>query len=366
VKVKVAPKTSLALIAAAGLIAACGGSDSDEGAGGPLAWADHGALVAAAEEEGAVTILTTTADNTAAALEAAFAEAYPNIDVSVSAQDNGEGQKVLLELQGGQIDADAFAVDISVGMSDFAPYFADIDLSALAEDGVVSIPQKVINPNYPNMLAASTTLGVLAYNKNMVADADVPDSYDQFLDPKYKGETLVLIEADRFANLAPVWGIDRLVDYSKKLAANDPVWTDGNTAGLTVIGAGEYPFFLLAHFHSAYKVQQEVGEDVIGLKFLDPIEGNLSNIQAIRKNAEHPAAATLFLEFLMSDAGQDILVEEEPMKGSLYAEGAAERMPIDIEGKEVAIPNWDQTSTEVKQWTDKVIEAYGFPVGEVK
>jgi iron(III) transport system substrate-binding protein len=130
---------------------------------------------------------------------------------------------------------------------------------------------------------------------------------------------------------------------------------------LTVLAAGEVPLFLNTHYQSAYRLQREQ-PDTIGIKLLDPIPGGFSHIQALRKDARHPAAAVLFYEYLMSPEAQNFLFELEPVTASAYVEGS-EQAAI-VEGHELSILDWDSFAN-VSTWGDQIEGAFGFPTSEV-
>jgi iron(III) transport system substrate-binding protein len=356
----------LAAFAVVSILAACGG-DSGTSESGSLdaaatgEWSTHEELVAAAKQEGGVKVLTSIEPDVNEALIEGFERKYPEIDLEIDELENQEGQKLLLELQSGQVEYDSFHFSGDNDLEEWKPYLADIDLAELVANGVVDIPKEVINSNSPNMMSAGTGFGALAYNKKMIPEDEVPSSYEEVLDPKWRGQLLVQIDGDHFIELFEAWGPERGLEYATQIAKQDPVWTDSNTAGLTVLAAGEVPMFLNTHYQSAYRLQQE-HPDTIGIKLLDPIPGGFSHIQALSKDAKHPAAAVLFYEYLMSAEAQNFLFELEPVTASVYVDGS-EQAAI-VEGRELSILDW-HSFANVATWGDQIESAFGFPTSEV-
>jgi iron(III) transport system substrate-binding protein len=362
------PLVVAALAVSVAATACGGGSSSEETSAAPIesdTWASHDELVEAAKEEGALKVLTSMVPEMNEALRAGFMELYPEIETEVLEQQNDEGQKTLLELQAGQVDYDILHLGKSDGFAEFFPYLAEVDLLGLVEAGVIEMPTEVINPEYPNIMASGMGLGAVAWNKNLVNDDEVPSSYEDFLDPKWKGKFMVNIEGEHFAELFEVWGEEKTLAYAEDLAANDPVWTDSDTAGLTVMAGGEYPLYLNTNFHSAYRVQLKQ-PDAIGIKVLDPLPASFTQLHALRKDAAHPAAAVLFLEYLMTEEAQRAHDELEPAQASLYSAeytSMAAKMLSEAEG-EISVVNWDNFE-KLPEWSEKVQSAWGFPAGEV-
>ncbi|MSP37920.1 MAG: extracellular solute-binding protein [Deltaproteobacteria bacterium] len=87
---------------------------------------------------------------------------------------------------------------------------------------------------------------VLGWNTKLVKKADVPKTYEELLNPKWKGGQISLdTEANgMLEGLKRVWGKDKAVSYFKRLATLDPVLKRGNTERVQLTVAGEYPLIL--------------------------------------------------------------------------------------------------------------------------
>lgn len=344
-------------------VSGCGGSEKESSSGsGGATWASHEALVAAAKKEGKLNVITSLEEDVNEALVKGFTAKYPDIDLKISELENAEGQKFLLELQAGQVDYDSFHYSGDNNLDEWKPYMSDIDLGELADAGVVDIPKEAINPKSPNMMSAGTGLGVLAYNKKVISENELPATYEDFLDPKWKHKFMVQIDGDHFVELMQAWGKDKVLDYGRKIAAQDPVWTDSNTAGLTLMASGEVPMFLNTHYQSAFRLQSKQPE-VIGIKFLDPIPGGYSHIEAIRKDTKSPASAVLFYEYLMTPEAQNYLYDIEPVTSSVYGEDS--KQAATVAGRDLSILDWS-TFANHAEWGKELAKAFGFPSNEVK
>ena len=87
---------------------------------------------------------------------------------------------------------------------------------------------------------------VLGYNTKLVNKGEVPKTYEQLLDPKWKGRKISIDDSAYgfLAGLIRAWGKEKAVEYFKKLAAQEPVPQRGNTNRVQLTMAGEYPLII--------------------------------------------------------------------------------------------------------------------------
>jgi iron(III) transport system substrate-binding protein len=79
----------------------------------------------------------------------------------------------------------------------------------------------------------------IAYNTKLVAAQDVPHKWEDLLDPKWKGKKIVIDPAASSTYQHIVrWDAAKVMDYSLKLAAQDPLWINSspNIAGAVAQG----------------------------------------------------------------------------------------------------------------------------------
>jgi ABC-type Fe3+ transport system substrate-binding protein len=101
------------------------------------------------------------------------------------------------------------------------------------------------------------------------------------------------------------------VDYFKKLAAMKPTFLVRSEQTASQIVTGQDMFTFSGMPTRAYQFNQKGAK----LKFLLPKEGVVLLPQAIfiLAKAPHPSAAKLWLDFILSEAGQKIVVEHEAL-----------------------------------------------------
>ena len=147
---------------------------------------------------------------------------------------------------------------------------------------------------------------VLGYNTNLVNKSDVPKTYEDLLESKWKGKNISIDDSayGLLAGLIRAWGKEKAVIYLKKLAAQEPVVMRGNTNRVQLAMAGEYPL-IIAY---APTIQRETSlNHPIDWVPLEPVPVQVNPMMLAAK-APHPNAGRLFINFLLSAEGQKMLV----------------------------------------------------------
>jgi iron(III) transport system substrate-binding protein len=99
------------------------------------------------------------------------------------------------------------------------------------------------------------------------------------------------------------WGKEKAVDYFKKLAAQQPSVMRGNTNRVQMAMAGEYPL-IIAY---APTIQRETSKGhPMDWVPLEPVPVQVNPLM-LSSHAPHPNAGKLFINFLLSKEGQEML-----------------------------------------------------------
>jgi iron(III) transport system substrate-binding protein len=146
---------------------------------------------------------------------------------------------------------------------------------------------------------------VLGYNKNMVKRENLPRTYDELLDPRWKGRKISLDDSYTtfLQGLVSVWGKEKAVAYLKKLADQDPVVMRGSTVRAQLAAAGEFP--LVVAYANIIQNLAERGAPVDWV----PLEPAVISVNTVMLGAKasHPNAAKLLVDFTLSKEGQEKL-----------------------------------------------------------
>ncbi|MBI2357606.1 MAG: extracellular solute-binding protein [Deltaproteobacteria bacterium] len=142
-----------------------------------------------------------------------------------------------------------------------------------------------------------------AYNKKVLPPKDVPKSWEDLVDPKWRGGKLGMTTAvHQLARLATAWGEEKTTRYVKALAAQQPVL--GQPAEIsTRLQLGEIlaVITLAEGFIHRAKV---TGAPVVHAE-IDPVIAHASNA-GVLKGARHPNVGHLFTAFLTTLEAQEI------------------------------------------------------------
>jgi len=312
----ISPSKSLAALSAASvaavLLAACGssgGSSSSAAGTGPASSGTQSIaqLLPAANKEGQVVWYTTFTSDAITPIIQAFNKQYPKIKVqSLRLSANQIPPRVLTEQKGGSYDADVISGD-AVQLDQLLNAGA---LTAYDPPDLPALPKGLSLPaGHKSVIYINTT--VIAYNPAAVkaAGLPVPTSWDDLAKPQWKGQFSIDPGAVNFyqSEISAV-GQDKALTLVKALGDNGPKLVSSHTQALTQVEQGEPVATATAY---GYLAAKDAKKDPKNLAFVNGSALPTSlNLASVGKNAPHMNAAKLFLNWLESKAGQQVIVQE--------------------------------------------------------
>jgi Bacterial extracellular solute-binding protein len=327
---------------------------------GYVAFADHNEIVEKAKKEGKLRILVNMDPATLKAASKAFNQRYPFINLHAQEITGTDmAQRNVLEIKSGRASEWDIIYPSRDLYSEYLPYLWKVDILGMAERGVLQMPTAMIDPKNRNIVAPYTRLIVSAYNKTQVSPDHLPKAWEDLLKPEFKGKKFALDIGPRpIACLVPSWGLERTLDFARKLATQDPIWVRGVSRTLPLIIGGDVPMMTGTMFHSVKRAQLKDRTGVLNHLVLEPVPVYLTSEQAVLATSQNPHASLLWLEWMASAESQKIADEQEPMGSShLFPGGGVEQQ---LRGKKLSWVDWDQHAS-MESWMAKVFEAYGFP-----
>jgi ABC-type Fe3+ transport system substrate-binding protein len=282
----------------------------------------------------------------------------------VSAEEIGgtdEYQRFILEMKAGRAKKwDTVHISNQV-YAEYPPFLKKFDILGMAEQGVLNIPPAIVDSNNRNIVSKGTQVVVAAYNKKMIAADKVPTAWEGFLRPDLRGRKfLVDVRPLSVANLVPAWGLEKTLDFARKIAEQKPIWVRGSRS-LAAMALGEYPMFMGLNVSSVLEAQAKDLTKSLELQFLDPVPVRFGSADGVFGTATHPNTALLWIEFQVSHEGQQILDKYGPADGSVYVAGS--QLHTMIRGRPQSSLTWD-LQKNLDQWVKRIVEAYGFPIAE--
>jgi ABC-type Fe3+ transport system substrate-binding protein len=234
-----------------------------------------------------------------------FEQRYPGIAVSVT----GGFSNVLDRKIDDQMAAKQLAVDMAFFQTaqDFVAWKKAGVLLPFKPDGYENI-----DPRFRDKDGAFTTTSVVlltyAYNTKLVAPDDVPKSALDFLKPQFAGKLVTAYPADDDATL---YVFDTIVqkygwDYMKKYMAQKPNFIQGHLDALRSVASGTNT----VTFDSTSSTTGVLKKSGQPIEFAFPARDAMPTFfvtAGIFKDAPHPNAAKLFLDWYMAKAQQSRL-----------------------------------------------------------
>ncbi len=232
-------------------------------------------------------------------------------------------------------------------VADVAYYGVSFGIQA-AEKGVVEpykpahfdeIPEGLKDPEGHWFTIHSGTLGFFV-NVDALGGKPVPTSWQDLLDPAYKGMVGYLDPSSAFVGYAGAVAVNRAmggsledfdpgIDYFKKLNENDPI-VPKQTSYARVL-SGEIPI-LFDYDFNAYRAKYKDNANVV---FVIPEEGTVvvPYVMSLVKDAPNADKGKRILDFIMSDQGQKVWANAflRPIRASALSEEAAAKFLPDSE-----------------------------------
>src|SRR5262245_1699429 len=325
---------------------------------------DRAEILARAQKEGRLSVITSMEPETAKASAIAFKRRYPFIDINIQPRTGSESaQQLVLQIKSGAAKEWDVVSTTSDLINEYIPHLWKLDLLGMAEQGVLQIAHQMVDTTQRNIVAFHSRFHVIAYNKNLVPTAQVPKAWDDLLKPEYKGRKFSLDIRPGLTTLIPAWGLERTVDFARKLASQEPIWVRGDPRAITGMLAGEIPMMVAANFHDLKRAQKKDPLGVLQYTIVEPVPFRLALAQSILATAQHPYAALLWFDWLATVEAQKIADEHEPMASVVYVRGSA--VEQELRGKKLSAVPWESYQN-LQPWSAKIFEAYGFPKADVQ
>lgn len=264
-------------------------------------------LLAKAKQEGTVTFYTAAELAASEAMGKSF-EAATGVKVEV-VRSGGERlySRIAQERQARQFLVDVFVTSVEAHMYEYKKDGL-LQNYKIVEDA--KIPAEFKDPDgafYASFLSRS----MIAYNPKIVPADQAPKSWKDLLDPKWKGKLAHSHPAYSGTTLTTMVMLSQMYGwkYYEDLAKNEPLIVQSAIEPLPLVISGERPVAALISGDAA--ITEKLKGNPVEVVY--PEEGlSLARIPGgIFKDAPHPNAAKLFQDFMMSQDGQQIWIDQQ-------------------------------------------------------
>ncbi len=281
-----------------------------------------------------LTLYTSQPEADAAKTVEAFRKANPGTEVQIYRSGTSDIlSKLAAEFAAGAPQPDVLLIADAVSMEALKK---DKRLRAYEKADVTGFPADAYDPDKTYFGSKLITTGI-AYNS---AAKEKPQHWADLAKPEYKGQ--IVMPSPLYSGAAAyllsgfVLNPELGWNYFEKLKANELVSVRGNGAVLKSVASGEKPYGILVDFMALNAKAK--GSPV---EFVFPSEGvpAVTEPVAIMATAKNMAGAEKFVDFILSDEGQKLALEQGylPAKASVgrpawLPEGVNVKiMPIDVQ-----------------------------------
>jgi iron(III) transport system substrate-binding protein len=295
-------------------------------------------LVAAAKKEGTVNLYTSIAQNDTEKIVSGFEKKY-GVKVNVFRAATDEVlQRVVNESKAGKNNFDVV-------------HISSTEMEALHREkllqGVKSpydedlLPGSI--PSHKEWAATILSVFVQAYNTDKVKKEELPKTYQDLLDSKWRGR--LGIEAkdyEWFWTIIKNMGEDKGIQYFKDLVKTNGISVrKGHSLLNNMIISGEVPLGLTVYNYMPAQAKKNGAP--IDWFAIEPAIAR-SNAVGVSKKSSHPNAAVLFYDYLLGD-GQKLFVDMDYVPTNTKVESPMKNTKITIVDAATALD-------ENEKWTN--------------
>src|SRR5688572_30604726 len=293
----------------------------------------------AASHEGALTLYTTIAEKDLPTLIQPFESEY-GITVTVwRAGTDRVLQRTMAEAAAGRHDVDVI-------------HFGSPEMEALARENILVPIDSPVHadlepgsvPAHKKWAATLLSVWVQAYNTKLLTREELPTSYAELLDPKWKGKLgIEAKDQDWFASVVDVMGGgDVGLRYFQQLVATNGVSVRlGHTLLTNMVISGEVPLGLTVYNYMPEQAKKKGAP--IDWFALEPAFAR-SNAVGVAASAPHPKAARLLYDYLLGEDAQQHFVSMEYVPSNT-------RVGSPLEGVKILQVDPVRTLDENEKWT---------------
>lgn len=214
------------------------------------------------------------------------------------------------------------------------------------------MPQAI--PAHKEWVGHTIDVFVQAYNTDKVKKEELPKSYQDLLDPKWKGR--LGVEANDqawFATLARELGEEKTIKLFRDVGAGNGLSVrKGHTLLTNLVAAGEVPLGLTIYNNKPEQLKEKGA--AIDWFVMQPAIAQFRSIGVI-KTAPHPHAAVLFFDFML-DEGQAISHGRKYLTTNTKFDAPLRKQPLKFIDPALAL---DMADKWLKSYEDNITKQAG-------
>ena len=303
-------------------------------------------LAQGAKKEGKVVVYTSLISEDLTALSAAFEKKF---GVKVEGWRAGSEkvlQRSLTEARANRNDVDV----IETNGPELESLYREKVLQPFKSPSLKDLMPQAVRP-HGQWVGTRINMFVQSYNTSLVKKEEVPKSYADLANPRWKGRLGIEAEdEDWFAMVVKELGEEKGLATFREIAKNGFSVRKGHTLLANLVASGEVPFSLTTYSHGAEKMKQKGAP--VEWYAIPPAIGRANGV-AIPKKPAHPHAAALFVDFILSPEGQKILEKGGYVPANLKVGNPAQKLPLRFVDPAVIL---DEEAKWHKLWDEIVLK----------
>ncbi|HEY3074558.1 MAG TPA: extracellular solute-binding protein [Burkholderiales bacterium] len=302
--------------------------------------------LAEARKEGEVMLYTSLVPEDLTPLSAAFERRYGVKLKTWRANSEKVLARAVTEMRAGRSDADV----VETNGPQMESLYREKGLQPLRSAHLKDLMPQALRP-HGHWVGTRINMFVQSYNTRLVKKEELPKSYSDLTNPRWKGRLGIEAEdEDWFAMVVKELGEEAGLRTFREIArVNGLSVRRGHTLLAGLVASGEIPLAITTYSHGAEKMKQR-GAPVEWFA-IAPAIGRANGI-GIARTAPHPHAAALFVDFLLSPEGQAILQKGGYVPANLRVADRAQKLPLKFVDPAVIL---DEDAKWKKLWAEIIL-----------
>lgn len=279
-------------------------------------------LVAAAKKEGEVMIYTSAQVKDMGALTAAFQKKYGIKATMWRASSEDVLQRAVQEMR-----ANRNTMDVAeTNGPEMESLSREKVLQAVNSPYLKDLIPEAIRPHH-QWVGTRLNVFVQAYNTGLVKTAELPKTWEDLADPKWKGRLgIEQSDLDWLATVCGAMGEAKCVKvFTNIVNANGISVRKGHTLLTQLVVSGEVPLALTVYNYKAEQFKRK-GAPIDWFSIGEAIAR--ANGVGVAAKAPHPHAAVLFYDFEISPEGQRILAKRDFPTTNKQVDNPLNKLPM--------------------------------------
>jgi iron(III) transport system substrate-binding protein len=300
----------------------------------------------AARKEGEVMLYTSLVPEDLTPLAAAFEKRHGVKLKTWRANSEKVLQRAVTEMRAGRADADV----VETNGPQMESLYREKGLQPLRSAHLKDLMPQALRP-HGQWVGTRINMFVQSYNTKLVKKEELPKSYADLTNPRWKGRLGIEAEdEDWFAMVIKELGEEAgLRTFRDIVRVNGLSVRRGHTLLAGLVASGEIPLALTTYSHGAEKMKHK-GAPVEWFA-IAPAIGRANGV-GILKNAPHPHAAALFVDFILSPEAQVILQKGGYVPANLKVADPAQKLPLKFVDPAVIL---DEDAKWKKLWAEVIL-----------